>query len=54
MKPQVVSLNVQPYIGYRFLDYEVYRVDEKYIWVVNWVNSQTKIYEYTVNQSGGA
>ena len=45
-----LTLTVQPYIGYRFLDYEVYKVTATQIWVVNWVNSQTRVYNYIVSQ----
>mgnify|MGYP003631511823 FL=1 len=43
-----ISLTIQPYIGYRFLDYEVYKVTATQIYVVNWVNSQTRVYNYIV------
>ena len=43
---KTIVLSEPPYIGYRFLDYEVYRVTATHIWVVNWVNSQTTKYQY--------
>jgi hypothetical protein len=46
-----ISLTIQPYIGYRFLDYEVYKVTATQIYVVNWVNSQTRVYNYIVVDS---
>ena len=54
METEVITLVVKPYVGYRFLDYEVYKFDDQYVWVVNWVNSQTKEDQYYVNDSGGA
>ena len=47
-----ITLNIKPYIGYRFLDYEVYKVTDTQIWVINWVNSQVRVYRYAVNTRG--
>ena len=52
MSEGIVALPMQPYIGYRFLDYEVYRVDATHIWVVSWVDSQIRQFKYRVTQQG--
>ena len=52
-KDKTIVLSEPPYIGYRFLDYEVYRVTATHIWVVNWVNSQTTKYQYKLQDKGG-
>lgn len=49
MSVGTISLPVVPYIGYRFLDYEVYRVTATQIYVVSWVDSQTRVYNYIVS-----
>ena len=44
----VITFNQKPTVGYRFLDYEVYKVTDTHIWVVNWVTSEQKIFEYVL------
>jgi len=46
---ETLTFTVQPYLGYRFLDYEVYKVTATQIYVVSWVDSQTRIYNYIVS-----
>lgn len=48
MSEGTLGLPVQPYVGYTFLDYEVYRVTATHIWVVSWVDSQTRQFKYVV------
>ena len=41
----------KPVIGQRLLDYEIYKITPTELYVVNVVNSQTKVFSYKVRES---
>ena len=43
----------KPVIGQRLLDYEIYKITPTELYVVNVVNSQTKVFSYKVRESRG-
>ena len=45
------TLPKKPVIGQRLLDYEVYKITPTELYVVNVVNSQTKVFSYKVRES---
>ena len=45
------TLPKKPVIGQRFLDYEVYKITPTELYVVNVVNSLTKVFSYEVRES---
>ena len=47
------TLPKKPVIGQRLLDYEVYKITPTELYVVNVVNSQTKVFSYKVRESRG-
>ena len=47
------TLPKKPVIGQRLLDYEIYKITPTELYVVNVVNSQTKVFSYKVRESRG-
>ena len=47
------TLPKKPVIGQRLLDYEVYKITPTELYVVNVVNSQTKVFSYKVREIRG-
>ena len=47
------TLPKKPVIGQRLLDYEIYKITPTELYVVNVVNSQTKVFSYKVRENRG-